>query len=189
MSRNATKTCQIYGIYIKMLKMNPSSFPYLQQQIHTYICIYGCVHVCIHMHTCSPDGGRATLGERWGSSIFVDQSQGQGSCSGPCSRWMEASDGSSLAGCSIPAGPHGLTVTHPHHHPSLFYSHCPQGPVQKTSFHWDPFLGCVSPHPVHTQAHMLTHCSFAHTSAAEHSQAMLTSELMSFWRGVPTLFT
>lgn len=46
------------------------------------------------------------LGEWWGSSIFMDQSQGQGSCSGPCSRWMEASDGSSLAGCSFSAGPH-----------------------------------------------------------------------------------
>lgn len=59
------------------------------------------------MHACCPDGRE---GERWGSSIFVDQSQGQGSFCGPRSRWMEASDGSSLTGCPTRTGPHQPTA-------------------------------------------------------------------------------
>lgn len=83
-------------------------------RVYAYASMGVCTYVYICMHAVQMVG--VALGKWQGSSIFVDQSQGQGSCSAPCSRWMEASDGSSLAGCSIPAGPHRPTVTSPHHH-------------------------------------------------------------------------
>lgn len=124
-------------------------------------CVYMHMYlwVCARMYTyaCMLSRWRGgALGEWWGSSIFVDQSQGQGSCSGPCSRWMEASDGSSLAGCSIPAGPHRLTATNPHHHLSPFFSVRPQGPVLKMPVHWDLFCALCNPTQrmqTHTHAH------------------------------------
>lgn len=125
---------------------------YIGQHTCTCICMCGCVHICIHMHACCPDGRGVALGEWWGSSIFVDQSQGQGSCSGPRSRWMEASDGRSLAGCSIPAGPHRPTATNPHHHLSPF----------SLSIHRDLSWKCPS-----TGIHFVL-CATAHTNTCSH---------------------
>lgn len=88
--------------------------------VHAYVSVHVFTYVYICMAADQMAGG-VTLGEWWGSSIFMDQSQGQGSCSGPCSRWMEASDGSSLAGCSIPAGLNRPTATNPPHHLSCAF--------------------------------------------------------------------
>lgn len=62
---------------------------------------------------------------------------------------------------------------------SLSTGTCPENDC----VHWDPFFGpCVTPPSACRGAHMLTHCGFVHTSAVEHSQSMMTSELISFWR-------
>lgn len=124
----------------------------------TCICNCGCVHVCIHMHVCCPDGRGVALGKWWGSSIFVDQSQGQGSCSGPCSRWMEASDGSSLAGCSIPC----WTPSANHHQPSsssllLFSLSVHRDLSWKCSSTGIQFVSRITPPSAYRHVHMLTH--------------------------------
>lgn len=87
---------------------------HMGQHAWTYICILGCACVLPRWQE-----GRQLLGEAR-VKHFVDQSQGQGYCRGPGSRWMKASDGSSLAGCSFSTGPHQPNGTKLHHSLHLF---------------------------------------------------------------------
>lgn len=118
----------------------------VRTRMHTYACVLSRWH------------GVLAQGERWGSSILADQSQGQGSCSGPCSRCMEASDGSSLAGCSFPAGPQSADS----HQPSSSSSsspraHSPQGPGPESACPLGSILGVVRPRPAHADTYTCSH--------------------------------
>lgn len=58
---------------------------WVSMRVHAYVSMDVCTYVYICM--CAVQMAmRGTLGEKQRSSTFVDQSQGQGSCSGPWSR-------------------------------------------------------------------------------------------------------
>lgn len=160
---------------------------YAGQQTCTCICIRGCAHVGIHMHVCCPDGRGGGSGGMVGgqASLWIKAKVRAAAVAHVQGEWR-ASDGSSLAGCSVPAGPHRPTTTDPHHHLSPLFSLCPQGPVLKMPVHWDTLCAVCNPtHSIQTHAHTQAFVrkeAQAHTHTDHPKEPMVTSEPVSLWR-------